>query len=82
MKANLYAFRDRKANIYGTPFVSPNHSVAKREFNAFCNQTPNIYLAEDMELYFLGVFDNETGEVFGASKPEFMFNYVKENNDG
>lgn len=77
MISPLYVIRDRKSAIYGTPFVAPNDSCAEREFNAFCKQPANTYIAEDCELYRVGVIDNETGVLVGEEKPVFMSNYTR-----
>lgn len=76
MKTNLYTIRDRKASTYGTPFASFNHETAIRDFKGFCAQAQNVYLAPDLELYFIGTFESETGEVNMAhDKPEFLIQF-------
>lgn len=71
MLTNLYTMRDRKSGIYGNPFVSYNDKCAIRDFDAFCNLQQNSYLADDMELYKLGTFESDTGEII-SYKPEFL----------
>lgn len=76
MVNKLYSMRDRKSGMYGAPFASFNHETAKRDFIAFCNQPANIYLRDDMELYYLGEFETTTGELVSIEKkPEFICVY-------
>lgn len=78
MKNKMYVIRDRKSNLYGTPFVSHNDNCAKREFNAFCKMSNNAYLAEDCELYYVGEIDNESGIIEAPEKPVFLMNFCPE----
>lgn len=77
MITKLYTIRDRKSGIYGTPFGSFNDDTAIRDFKGFCNQAQNVYLADDLELYYVGYFESDTGEVLGSDKPEFLFSSVR-----
>lgn len=71
MLVKMFTMRDRKSAMYGNPFVSHNEQTAKRDFNAFCRLPENQYLSGDMELYSLGTFDSDTGELI-SYKPEFI----------
>lgn len=71
MKSNLYTMRDRLSGTYGSPFTSVNDASAKRDFNAFCKLPQNQYLSGDMELYKLGEFESDTGEII-SYKPEYI----------
>lgn len=83
MKTNLYTIRDRKAGTYGTPFGSYNHETAIRDFKGFCSQVQNHYIADDLELYFVGEFNSATGEVsMNKDKPEFIFQNTEVVTDG
>lgn len=57
MKYNLYSVRDRLVG-FNAPFIMPNEDVAKRAFKQRIEKDPN---AEDLELYRLGNYDDETG---------------------
>lgn len=76
MITKLYTIRDRKSNIYGTPFGSFNHDTAIRDFHGFCKQVSNAYLADDLELYFLGEFNSDSGEIIRTDKPEFLVQFA------
>lgn len=71
MTTKLYVMRDRRSGIYGTPFVSHNDKTAERDFDSFCKLKQNQYLSPDMELYSLGDYDTETGEI-KSTVPMFM----------
>ena len=74
----LYSMRDRKSGMYGVPFASFNDETAKRDFNAFCKQPQNVYLASDMELYYLGEFETTTGELKSIeNKPYFLTDFCE-----
>lgn len=73
MKNRLYSIRDRKSGNYGVPFASFNDDTAERDFNAFCRMPQNTYLADDVELYYIGTFDSATGEACDIpDKPVFI----------
>ena len=57
MKYNLYAVRDRLVG-FNAPFIMPNEEVAKRAFKQRIEKDPN---AEDLELYRVGNYDDDTG---------------------
>lgn len=77
MITKLYTIRDRKSGIYGTPFGSFNHDTAIRDFQAFCNQVQNQYLADDLELYYIGSFESNTGEMKSQEKAEFLVQFTR-----
>ncbi|QXP45050.1 nonstructural protein [Microvirus mar16] len=78
MITKIYTIYDRKSGIYGNPFFSQNDACAERDFKAFCAMPQNSYLAEDLELYDLGKFDSDTGEIVGWTKPEFLTGYANQ----
>lgn len=61
---NLYAIKDVKIGFL-TPFVQQNQEVAIRSFKAAINDVrSSIYsYPDDMELWNLGEFDEETGKI-------------------
>lgn len=56
---NIYTVRDKLIG-YNGPFIMPNEEVAKRAFHQRLEKDPN---AEDLSLYFIGEFNEETGEI-------------------
>lgn len=73
MKVKIYSVRDRKTGEYAHPFISHNDETAKRDFWTTCNANKNPFVhTDDWELYGLGDFNTESGEVLGADKPIFI----------
>ena len=78
MKNEMYAVRDAVSGIYNSPYHQINKKVAIRTFREACNNVPEIKdHAEDMELWYLGSYDNETG--YFCSEPELIEKGVKNN---
>lgn len=59
MKHTIYAMRDKLVG-YGRPHLGVNDEVECRDFKAAME---NDYAAGDKELYKIGTFDDETGEI-------------------
>lgn len=72
MISKMYVIRDRKGGFYGTPFCSQNDDTAARDFLGFCRMPQNEYLADDLELFYVGDFDSESGEITSPGKPVYM----------
>ena len=65
MKLNIYSIKDTKIG-YMSPLYLQNDGVAVREFsNLAQKKEPNIINtnAEDKELWLLGHFEDQTGEI-------------------
>lgn len=65
MKLKIYSIKDTKV-AFMQPFYQANQAVAIRNFNNAVNakETNNINQnADDMELWELGEFDDQTGEI-------------------
>lgn len=69
---SLYCVRDRKSGLYATPFTAINHECAKRDFRLYGKSSPNnIAIFPDLELYYIGDYNAQTGELSGVA-PEFL----------
>lgn len=70
MKTNIYAFRDTKIGFM-QPFLQQNEAVAMRTLKMAVNDEHSQIrnMAEDIQLYQLGNFDDDTGEIM----PEVKF---------
>lgn len=78
MKKEMYTIRDTVSNEMAQPFFQANKKTAIRAFREACNNMPEIKdHAEDMELFFVGTFDTETGLI--ANEPEMIERGVKNN---
>ena len=70
MKLGIYSVKDTKIG-YMQPFYQNNEAVAVRNFSNAINspQLNNINQnLEDMELWKLGAFDDQTGEITSEIK--------------
>jgi hypothetical protein len=70
----MFSIHDIKANVWNTPFFSVNHTEAIRSFIAACNdpQTNLSRFPDDYELYFFGVWDEDTGKITFIDKPDLL----------
>ena len=74
MRQSIYSVYDSKIDAYGTPFFSPNHSVALRSFlQAKLDPNTSIHhFPDDFRLYCLGEFDDASGLVSAQIPPTFI----------
>lgn len=68
MNLKIYAVFDSKAAFFGTPYFDQNDGSAIRNFSDAVNDgsNPNNMWnkhPEDFSLYFLGEYENTTGEI-------------------
>lgn len=72
MRYKIMSVRDRAADIYGQPFFVGSQGVAIRGFRDEINRaSPDNQLfkhPEDFDLFYLGEFDDNTGE-FDVTRP-------------
>lgn len=64
---NAYAVFDKTAQTFASPFFMPNDDVAKRNFRYSLKRFDAVFV-RDLELYYLGGFDNQTGTFFIGDK--------------
>lgn len=75
MKYNLYAVKDTVTGEFGAPYLGKNDNEAIRGFAYGVNAPSNNLIhthPEDMQLFKMGEFDIQTGEI--TSKVEFLKN--------
>lgn len=63
MISGVYALKDVKVGFW-KPFTQPNDAVAKREFDNLVNGSADTFIVQnyqDLELYKIGSYDDETG---------------------
>lgn len=70
MKLLACAVRDSAANAYNRPFFVPSTGLAVRSFRDEVNradaQNPMFAHPQDFELWLIGVFDEENGQLEGC----------------
>jgi len=73
MIKQVCAVRDRAADAFGQPMFVPNKGIAIRSFIDEINraeQTNQLYMhPEDFDLYALGEYDDNTGEIKSLTRP-------------
>ena len=68
---NLYSIRDLVARTFLPPYPSQSDDVAKRQFSNLC-RNPESTIAQnpqDFDLYCLGDFDPDTGQIDSLPTP-------------
>lgn len=74
MKYPMYAMRDLKGNSFSPPECSVNVDTAKRTFDMRLHNDKSLgFSPADYELFCVGYFDPESGQVEGCL-PEFIVN--------
>lgn len=74
----MFAIRDVKAEGYNTPFFQPTFGLAERAFKDAC-QDEKTTLAkhpEDYSLYYLGEFDQTSGQMKIEDTPKHVCNAI------
>jgi len=74
MKKKMYTTRDTKAEVYGNPFYMLTHGEAERTFKRMANDKDSMIGQHptDYDLYYLGDFDPETGNIKLADSPQHI----------
>lgn len=78
MKIKLFSLRDNVANAFGAPFAAVNALSAVRSCVGESQNPaagPLHTHPQDFSVYFLGEFDNESGE-FVPTVPQFLSNVL------
>lgn len=70
MKVNIYSIKDTKLGKFAQPFNAPNDAIAKRMLNSTIKAGGNNIAdyPEDFQLFKLGQYDEETGELTTENK--------------
>lgn len=73
MKYGIYSVRDNKVG-FGAPFVDISDQTAIRGFAFAVNQKVEVmsFAPQDYDLYRVGSFDTEKGEVVPENVPQFI----------
>lgn len=64
---NAYAVFDKTAQTFASPFFMPNDDVAIRNFRYSLKKFDAMFV-KDLELYYIGGFDNQTGTFYLGDK--------------
>ena len=74
MKLEAFSIRDEKSGVFVRPFFCVNRGVALRDFADLVadKQTAVCKHPGDFKLYFIGYFDDNSGEFVSLPQPEFL----------
>lgn len=75
----IISIRDNKVGTYGNPTVVPHLANLTRDIAEVVNDGKSLLSKhpQDFELYELGQFDPQTGELVCESKPKFLHNITE-----
>lgn len=72
MDRRIYAIRDTLVG-YGAPMIDINDAAAARTFSYALRNTPELLdKANDLDLFFLGTLDSESGALVSESIPKII----------
>ena len=76
MKMELYSVKDTKLGSFAQAFNAPNEAIAKRMVQSTVNAKGNQIneYPEDFQLFKLGSYDDQTGEL--TSDVKFILNVI------
>lgn len=76
MIAGIFSILDRKAQVFGAPFVSANRLTAQRSFKTLVHDRASVVYGspEDFALYEVGAWNDNTGKVETQELPELVIN--------
>ena len=71
MKRNYYSIKDLVAEEFGDLMFAKNDAVASRLFANLLKSNPNLN-PDDLELDYIGTFDDETGSFLPLSRKVYI----------
>ncbi|AXH78010.1 MAG: nonstructural protein [Microviridae sp.] len=74
MQLKVFSIRDTKAETYNMPFYQKSHGEAERSFKALTTDESSMIskYPEDFDLYFLGTYDDQTGQLTVLDTPQHI----------
>ena len=66
----VFSIYDNKASAFASPFLQANEEMALRGIRTVISSQPEQMMSqypEDFELYYLGTFDDQSGEFVGQT---------------
>lgn len=74
MELKIYSIRDSKAEIYNAPFFQKTHGEAERSFKTLANDQKSTVCQhpEDFDLWYLGVYNDQTGTIQSLETPQHI----------
>lgn len=74
MQLKMYSIRDVKTLVFKPPFVKHTHGEAERDFKSLVNDQQSMVnkYPEDFDLYYLGVYDDNSGKFEALDTPQHI----------
>lgn len=78
MILKMFSIRDAKAEVFNTPFFQSTHGEAERSFRTAVmdEKTQLSKYPEDFDLYYLGEYDNNTGQFTPLDTPQHVLKAI------
>lgn len=67
----VYALKDEKVD-FKQPFFSANEKEVGVQFERLCNDSACPFPVEDTNLYYLGIFDSDSGKLDSEKQPVLL----------
>lgn len=80
MQMRMYSIRDSKAEIFNMPFYKHTHGEAERDFQRLVNSDDQSNIKsfpEDYDLYYIGLYDDQTGKIEPLDTPQHIVKAVQ-----
>lgn len=79
MKLKAFTIRDTKGEVFNTPFFQKTHGEAERSFKSLLNDQQSMVAKypEDYDLYYIGEYDDQTGQFNSTDTPQHMVKAVQ-----
>ena len=79
MTLKMYSIRDAKSEIFNKPWFAITHGEAERNFTAAVNdeKTSLHNHPEDFDLFYVGMYDDNTGKLTALQTPEHIIKAVQ-----
>lgn len=78
MELKMYSIRDSKTEVFSQPFFQKSHGEAERSFTQLLRDDKSTIsqFPEDYDLYFHGIYDDQTGKLQALDTPQHIIKAV------
>lgn len=79
MKLKAFTIRDTKGEVFNTPFFQKTHGEAERSFKSLLSDQQSMVAKypEDYDLYYIGEYDDQSGQLLGLDTPQHIVKAVQ-----
>lgn len=78
MNLKMFSIRDSKAEVFNQPWFAKTHGEAERNFTQLAKD-PKSFVSQfpdDFDLYFVGEYNDQTGEVLPLDTPHHLLKAI------